>query len=151
MEISGVRRVRGFTLIELMIVVAILVIIISAFYWMSSPQSKIKDTNFLALKQVLIVNIPQELNKYYLRSSTASWRTKVSEIEGEMEDWVGLEEDSPSAKVYSTRGLKLSFTTNLDEDHNNELKDLLKKLPMVQSVEVSDTDNKKFVVKYKIN
>lgn len=142
-------QTQGFTLIEIMVSLAILAILTATFYWISSPDQKIKNADFLVLKQILVVNIPGDLRKWYLRSAT-DWRNQITKIDIEMEDWPSLT-GTRSANIYSVNGLELNFTTTFDKKKNNELKSLLEKLPSIKSITTSDTNNQKFVVKYKLN
>lgn len=146
-----VYRNCGFTLIEVILVIAILAIITSATIFGINAKDKIATAEVLALQQILIVQIPKEIQKYYVRNNSSAWTQRLAEIQVEMEQWPGLDTTKRKrATVYDGNGLMLQFETQYGQSINAQLRATLKRSPMVVSIN-SASSNQLFKIRYRLN
>jgi len=143
---------HGFTLIEVLVTVAVLAVLTSAALYSMSAGDKISDAEALVLQQALLGHVPEQMQRYYLRGDVAAWASRVAEIQSEMASWEHLQSAPRSAAVYRGDGITLRFQTSYNErQRNNQLRDLLRASPVVAEVTTSGQLGQLFTVKYKIN
>ena len=142
----------GFTLVEILIAVAILTLLTSAAIYSINSTGKISVADELLLRQVLTNYIPEQVKRYYLSGDSVAWADKVSQIEDEMASWSHIQNISSEAKIYNDNGIELKFKTVYKEQSKNEqLFDILTKSPMIESVVTGGNKKQRFTVKYKLN
>ena len=148
----NIKRICGFTLIEVLIAVAITAVLASIAVYNVKFGDKISEAEALVLQQALMNYIPQQVKHYYLRGDRAAWSSKVSQIQNEMADWPNLQNALLTATVYKDDGIEIKFkTVYQDEKRNNYLRDILIKSPMIETAANSGYRKQQFTVKYKLN
>ena len=147
-----VKQNHGFTLIEILITVAILAILASITIYNMEGGDKISETETVVLRQALMHYIPEQIKHYYLRNERAAWAGRVTQIQNEMASWPHLQSTPRTATVYKDNGIVLKFKTNYQEQSKNEqLRDILIKSPMIEVVTTAGYRKQRFTVKYKLN
>jgi len=142
----------GFTLIEVLVTVAVLAVLTSVALYSMSAGDKISEAEGLVLQQALLGYIPEQMQRYYVRGDAAAWTNRVAEIQSEMAGWEHLQSAPRSAAVYRRDGITLRFQTSYqDRQRNNRLRDVLRASPVVEEVTTSGQLGQLFTVKYKIN
>ena len=148
----NIKRIYGFTLIEVLIAVAITAVLASIAIYNVKFGDKISEAEALVLQQALMNYIPQQVRQYYLRGDRTAWSSKVSQIQNEMADWPNLQNALLIATVYKDDGIEIKFkTVYQDEKRNNYLRDILIKSPMIEIATNSGYRKQQFTVKYKLN
>ena len=148
----NVKKVYGFTLIEILIAVTILAILASIAVYNINSGDKISEAETVVLKQALISYIPEQLKVYYLRGDRTAWMNRVTQIQNEMADWPHLQGSSRTAAIYKNDGLELKFRTSYqDQKQNEQLRNTLIKSPLVEAVAIGGYRKQQFTVKYKLN
>ncbi len=148
----NVKKVYGFTLIEILIAVTILAILASVAVYNINSGDKISEAETVVLKQALISYIPEQLKVYYLRGDRTAWRNRVTQIQNEMADWPHLQSSLRTATVYKNDGVELKFRTSYqDQKQNEQLRDTLIKSPLIEAVDIGGYRKQQFTVKYKLN
>ena len=148
----NVKKVYGFTLIEILIAVTILAILASVAVYNINSGDKISEAETIVLKQALISYIPEQLKVYYLRGDSTAWRNRVTQIQNEMADWPRLQSSLRTATVYKNDGVELKFRTSYqDQKQNEQLRDTLIKSPLIEAVAIGGYRKQQFTVKYKLN
>ena len=149
---NNIKQNNGFTLIEILVSVAILSVLASIAIYSVKVSDKISETEALGLRQTLINYIPEQVKLYYLRGDSTAWSNRVSEIRSEMANWPHLQKASGIATVYKIDGIELKFkTTYQEEGRNNQLRDILMKSSLIETAVNSGYRKQQFTVKYKLN
>lgn len=144
-------RNNGFTLLEVILVVTVLAILASAAIFGINAQDKLASAEVLALKQILAVQLPKEVQRYYVMNNRAAWLQRLARIQAEMEHWPGINvAANKSATIYGNHGLLLQFETQHTRHINTQLRKLLRRSPLIVSVN-RDADNRRFKIYYTLN
>ena len=144
-------RNNGFTLLEVILVVTVLAVLASAAIFGINAQDKLASAEILALKQILTVQLPKEVQRHYVVNDRAAWLQRLARIQVEMEHWPGINvAANKSATIYDHNGLLLQFETQHTHRINTQLRDALRRSVVVVSVN-SDADNQRFKIYYKLN
>ena len=146
------KRNHGFTLLEILVAVAILAVLTSVTIYNFKSGDKISEAEAIALKQALMRDIPEQIKRYYLRGDRTAWSNSVARIQNKMANWPHLQSAPRTATVYKDNGIELKFRTHYTEQKRNEqLRDILRKSPMVESIAVGGYRKQQFTVRYKLN
>ena len=146
------RRHYGFTLLEVLVAIAILTVLASVAVYNVKAGNKISEAETLVLRQALVSYIPEQIKLYYLTRDHAAWSDRVKQIQNEMLNWPLLQNTPRTATVYKDNGIELVFNTVYREkDKNDELRDILIQSPMVEVATARGYRNQQFTIKYKLN
>ena len=112
----------GFTLIEAIIVVAILSALTASAIYALAPGDKISSAEEAGLKQILISRVPTELTQHRLKSSdVSSFRLSDNSVVF-MENWPGVKKSNKLKFTPAAQKLTLEMETTFDATN---LKDTL--------------------------
>ena len=146
------KQNQGFTLLEILVAVAILAVLASVAIYNFKGGDKISGAETVVLRQALMNYIPEQIKLYYLRADSTAWTNRVAHIQNEMANWPHLQSSPRTATVYKNDGITLKFRTSYQDQKNNEqLRDILIKSPIVETAATSGPREQKFTVKYKLN
>ena len=149
---NNVRQNNGFTLIEILISIAILSVLASIAIYSVKINDKISEAEALELRQILISYVPQQIKLYYPRGDYLAWTRRISEIHSEMADWPHLQKASGVATIYRFYGIELKFKTIYQEmEKNDQLRKILMKSPLVESAVTRGPNKEQFTVKYNLD
>jgi len=133
---------RGFTLIEVIIVVAILAALAASAIYALSPGDKISAAEETGLRQILVSRVPTELTQHRLKNSDISKFKFSSDNVAFMKNWPGVLE--PKFTI-AQRKLTLEMETTFDAA---ALRDTL---TTMQGVTASINSAKVLKVEYKVS
>ena len=133
----------GFTLIEAIIVVAILTALTASAIYALSPGDKIASAEEAGLKQILISRVPTELTQHRLKNGDLSGFKLSDNSVVFMENWPGVKKTNKLKFTPTAQRLTLDMETTFDAAN------LMSTLAAMQSVNASIT-NKVLKVEYTI-
>ena len=113
---------RGFTLIEVIVVVAILAALTASAIYALSPGDKISLAEETGLKQILISRVPTELTQHRLKNADISGFELSDDSEAFMAAWPGVKKNNKLKFTAAAQKLTLEMETTFDA---SDLKDTL--------------------------
>ena len=108
---------RGFTLIEVIIVVAILAALTASAIYSLSPGDKILSAEEAGLKQILISRVPTELVQYRLKNDDVSGFKLSDNSVAFMGAWPGIKKTNKLKFTPAAQKLTLEMETKFDADN----------------------------------
>ena len=142
-KLRRLPRHGGFTLIEAIIVVAILAALTASAIYALAPGDKISSAEEAGLKQILISRVPTELTQHRLKSGDVSGFKLSDNSVVFMENWPGIKKSNKLKFTPTAQKLTLEMETTFDATN---LKD---SLVAMQNVTASIT-NKVLKVEYTV-
>ena len=137
------KKQSGFTLIEVIIVVAILSALTASAIYALSPGDKISSAEETGLKQILISRVPTELTQHRLENGDISGFQLSADSLAFMRAWPGVKNTNKLKFTPTTQKLTLEMETTFDAD------DLRSTLATMQNVTAGIT-NKVLKVEYNV-
>ena len=118
----------GFTLIEVIIVVAILSALTASAIYALSPGDKISSAEETGLKQILISRVPTELTQHRLSNADISGFELSDDSTAFMEAWPGVKKTNKLKFAPAAQKLTLEMETTFNA---SDLKDTLEAMQNV--------------------
>ena len=128
-----IGKQHGFTLIEVIIVVAILSALTASAIYALSPGDKISSAEETGLKQILISRVPTELTQHRLKNADISGFKFSDDNVAFMEAWPGVKKVNKPKFTAAAQKLTLEMETTFDAS------DLEDTLSAMQNVNASIT------------
>ena len=88
MKLRKQQKSRGFTLVEILLVVTILAVITAGAIFYLSPTSNVDNANKVALEQILIGKIPTAILQYKLNNNNSLTGFKLHDGGGSVDDYI---------------------------------------------------------------
>ena len=117
-----IGKQHGFTLIEVIIVVAILSALTASAIYALSPGDKISSAEESGLKQILISRVPTELTQHRLKNADISAFKFSNNSVAFMKAWPGVKDTNKLKFTPTAQKLTLEMETTFDA---SDLKDTL--------------------------
>ena len=119
------KRHKGFTLIEVIIVVAILSALTASAIYSLSPGDKITSAEETGLKQILISRVPTELIQYRLTNGSVKDFKLSSNSVAFMKAWPGVKATPDPKFALAAPTLTLEMQTTFDATKLEEILDTM--------------------------
>lgn len=133
---------RGFTLVEVIIVVAILSALTAAAIYALAPGDKISSAEEAGLTQILVSRIPAELVQYKLKNNSLTGFKFSSDNKSFIEAWPGVKAGTKNKFTVKPTELVLEIEASFDTA------ELVRLLRAMQNVGVSTKSGNVVVVTY---
>ncbi len=127
-SLQGLAKHSGFTLIEVIIVVAVLAALTASAIYALSPGDKISSAEEAGLKQILISRVPTELTQHRLKNGDVSGFKLSANSVVFMENWPGVKKSNKLKFTPTAQKLTLEMETTFDAT------DLMNALAAMQNV-----------------
>ena len=142
-NLKKLARQRGFTLIEVIIVVAILAALTASSIYALSPGDKILSAEETGLKQILISRVPTELTQYRMENGSLTNFKLSDDSVAFMKSWPGVKGNNKVKFTPAAQKLTIEMETTFNATN------LESTLKAMQNVTASIT-NKVLTVEYNI-
>ena len=129
-NIKKISHLRGFTLIEVIIVVAILSALTASAIYALSPGDKIQVAEETGLKQILISRVPTELTQHRLKNGNLSTFRFATNNVAFMKAWPGVKDTNKLKFTPASQKLTLEMETTFDASN---LRDTLSSMQHVSA------------------
>ena len=113
-KIFKAKKSTGFTLIEVIIVVAILSALTASAIYSLAPGDKITSAEETGLKQILISRVPTELVQHRLKNGDVSAFKLADDNAAFMQEWPGVKATNKLKFTSAAQKLDLEMETTFD-------------------------------------
>ena len=143
-KILKLKKSTGFTLIEVIIVVAILSALTASAIYSLAPGDKITSAEETGLKQILISRVPTELIQHRLKNSDVSAFKLAVNSAAFMQAWPGVKTTNKLKFTPAATKLTLEMETTFDATS------LASTLSTMQNIAANVDSNKVLKVEYTV-